>query len=98
MVGALPADDAVRGGVSPVAPPFWLEQVAYRPLRKRGGTRLAALISAIGRLAVPAEFFKLFVIGPLTGKPGQNDVAVHPDHQPCCPVPHRPTPRCAWTM
>ena len=51
-----------------------LEQVAYRPLRKRGGTRLAALISAIGASVFLQEFFKLVIIKPLTGVPGTNDV------------------------
>ncbi|MET0233159.1 MAG: branched-chain amino acid ABC transporter permease [Kibdelosporangium sp.] len=51
-----------------------LEQVAYRPLRKRGGTRLAALISAIGASLFLQEFFKLFVVKPMTGIPGTNEV------------------------
>jgi branched-chain amino acid transport system permease protein len=51
-----------------------LEQVAYRPLRKRGGSRLAALISAIGASLFLQEFFKLIVIQPLTGVPGTNEV------------------------
>jgi branched-chain amino acid transport system permease protein len=36
-----------------------LERVAYRPLRKRGATRLAALISAIGASFAIAEFVAL---------------------------------------
>jgi branched-chain amino acid transport system permease protein len=60
---------AISGGAAVL-----LEQVAYRPLRKRGGTRLAALISAIGASLFLQEFFKLFVIKPLTGRPGQNEI------------------------
>lgn len=60
---------AVSGGAAVL-----LEQVAYRPLRKRGGTKLAALISAIGASLFLQEFFKLFVIKPVTGVPGTNDV------------------------
>ena len=36
-----------------------LERIAYRPLRKRGATRLAALISAIGASFAIAEFVAL---------------------------------------
>jgi branched-chain amino acid transport system permease protein len=36
-----------------------LERVAYRPLRRRGGTRLAALISAIGASLFLQELFAL---------------------------------------
>jgi branched-chain amino acid transport system permease protein len=42
-------------GASAVA----LERIAYRPLRKRGATRLAALISAIGASFAIAEFVGL---------------------------------------
>lgn len=43
-----------------------LEFIAYRPLRKRGASRLAALISAIGASLFLQEFFALFII-PLDG-------------------------------
>lgn len=45
-----------------------LEQIAYRPLRKRGASRLAALISAIGASLFLQEFFALVVL-PLAGYP-----------------------------
>ncbi|MFB9719590.1 branched-chain amino acid ABC transporter permease [Planobispora longispora] len=48
-----------------------LEQIAYRPLRKRGSSRLAALISAIGASLFLAEFFALVVIPWLFDRPGQ---------------------------
>lgn len=43
-----------------------LEAVCYRPLRKRGASRLAALISAIGASLFLQEFFALVVL-PLDG-------------------------------
>src|SRR6202043_3816548 len=55
-----------------------LERIAYRPLRRRGGSRLAALISAIG-----ASFFlqELFAQKPLFGNKhlllGRNDHFLH---------------------
>jgi len=73
MIGVLLLMMVFSGAVSGGAAVL-LEQVAYRPLRKRGGTRLAALISAIGASVFLQEFFKLIVIKPLTGVPGQNDV------------------------
>ena len=51
----------ISGGVAVV-----LERVAYRPLRKRGSSKLAALISAIGASLFLQELFgqdKLFAIG-----------------------------------
>ena len=39
-----------------------LEYIAYRPLRKRGGSRLAALISAIGASLFLQQLFALIVI------------------------------------
>jgi branched-chain amino acid transport system permease protein len=39
-----------------------LEQIAYRPLRRRGASRLAALISAIGMSFALQETFALFVL------------------------------------
>ncbi len=47
----------VFSGASAVA----LERIAYRPLRKRGATRLAALISAIGASLAIGELFGLMV-------------------------------------
>lgn len=43
-----------------------LELICYRPLRKRGASRLSALISAIGASIFLQEFFALFVF-PLDG-------------------------------
>lgn len=48
-----------------------LEQVAYRPLRKKGATRLAALISAIGASLFLQELFALIVIPDVFGKSGR---------------------------
>jgi branched-chain amino acid transport system permease protein len=45
-----------------------LETIAYRPLRKHGASRLAALISAIGASLFLQEFFALIVL-PLDGNP-----------------------------
>jgi branched-chain amino acid transport system permease protein len=53
-----------------------LEVLAYRPLRKRGAPRLAALISAIGASVFLQEFFALIVIPDVFGKPGRIDAAV----------------------
>ena len=39
-----------------------LERIAYRPLRRRGASRLAALISAIGMSFTLQEIFALFVL------------------------------------
>jgi branched-chain amino acid transport system permease protein len=39
-----------------------LERVAYRPLRKRGASRLAALISAIGASFALQEIFAIWVV------------------------------------
>jgi branched-chain amino acid transport system permease protein len=53
-----------------------LEVLAYRPLRKRGAPRLAALISAIGASVFLQELFALVVIPDVFGKPGRVDAAV----------------------
>jgi branched-chain amino acid transport system permease protein len=54
-----------------------LELVAYRPLRRRGGSRLAALISAIGASFFLQELFALQVIPKLFDRPeGRNQVGV----------------------
>ncbi len=39
-----------------------LERVAYRPLRRRGASRLAALISAIGASFALQEIFAIWVV------------------------------------
>jgi branched-chain amino acid transport system permease protein len=46
-----------------------LERIAYRPLRKRGSSRLAALISAIGMSFALQEIFALWVLSH--GHPSQ---------------------------
>jgi branched-chain amino acid transport system permease protein len=46
-----------------------LEYVAYRPLRKRGASRLAALISAIGASLFLQQLFALIVIPQLFDRP-----------------------------
>ncbi|GAA1270278.1 branched-chain amino acid ABC transporter permease [Saccharothrix xinjiangensis] len=58
---------AVSGGAA-----MLLELVAYRPLRKKGATRLTALISAIGASLFLQELFALVIIPWLTDKPGRN--------------------------
>ncbi|WP_158851977.1 branched-chain amino acid ABC transporter permease [Saccharothrix deserti] len=58
---------AISGGAA-----MLLEVVAYRPLRKKGATRLTALISAIGASLFLQELFALVVIPWLTGKAGRN--------------------------
>jgi branched-chain amino acid transport system permease protein len=53
-----------------------LEVIAYRPLRRRGAPRLAALISAIGASLFLQELFALFVIPWVFDRPGRIDTAV----------------------
>jgi branched-chain amino acid transport system permease protein len=53
-----------------------LERIAYRPLRKHGATRLAALISAIGASLFLQELFALIVIPKVFNKPGRNQTAI----------------------
>src|SRR5215203_6229386 len=48
-----------------------LEYIAYRPLRRRGGSRLAALISAIGASLFLQQLFALIVIPQLFQLPQQ---------------------------
>ena len=57
----------VASGVTAVG----LEYIAYRPLRKRGGSRLAALISAIGASLFLQQLFALIVIPGLFQLPQQ---------------------------
>jgi branched-chain amino acid transport system permease protein len=53
---------AVVAVVASVVTAVGLEYIAYRPLRKRGGSRLAALISAIGASLFLQQLFALIVI------------------------------------
>jgi branched-chain amino acid transport system permease protein len=53
-----------------------LEVIAYRPLRRRGAPRLAALISAIGASLFLQELFALFIIPGVFDRPGRIDTAV----------------------
>jgi branched-chain amino acid transport system permease protein len=54
-----------------------LEFLAYRPLRRRGASRLAALISAIGASFFLQELFALQIIPKLFDRPeGRNQVGV----------------------
>ncbi|WP_410787466.1 branched-chain amino acid ABC transporter permease [Kribbella sp. C-35] len=62
---------AASGGAAIV-----LERVAYRPLRKKGASRLAALISAIGASLFLQELFALWVIPNVFDKPGRNQTSV----------------------
>ncbi len=62
---------AISGGAA-----MLLEVIAYRPLRRRGAPRLAALISAIGASLFLQELFALFVIPALFDRPGRIDTAV----------------------
>ncbi|GLW97384.1 branched-chain amino acid ABC transporter permease [Microtetraspora sp. NBRC 16547] len=67
------ASMAASGGAAVV-----LERVAYRPLRKRGASRLAALISAIGASIFLQELFALVIIPEVFDRPsqGRNQVPV----------------------
>jgi branched-chain amino acid transport system permease protein len=53
-----------------------LEVVAYKPLRRRGASRLAALISAIGASLFLQEVFAKLVIPNVFHKPGRNNTGV----------------------
>jgi branched-chain amino acid transport system permease protein len=61
LVGLVLVCAAAAMAASAAAAVF-LERVAYRPLRRRGASRLAALISAIGMSFVLQEVFALFVL------------------------------------
>jgi branched-chain amino acid transport system permease protein len=61
---------AVSGGSA-----MLLEQIAYRPLRKKGATRLAALISAIGASLFLQELFALVIIPKVFHKAGRNQAS-----------------------
>jgi len=62
---------AASGGAAIV-----LERVAYRPLRRRGAGRLAALISAIGASIFLQELFALVVIPEVFDRPSQGRIQV----------------------
>lgn len=53
-----------------------LERVAYRPLRRRGAGRLAALISAIGASIFLQELFALVIIPEVFDRPSQGRIQV----------------------
>jgi branched-chain amino acid transport system permease protein len=74
MIGTLILCLVVSGLVSGGAAVL-LETVAYRPLRKKGATRLAALISAIGASLFLQEIFALEIIPWLIDKPGRNQAS-----------------------
>jgi len=75
LVGALllmvAAAMAASGGAA-----IALEFIAYRPLRRRGASRLAALISAIGASLFLQELFALFVIPRVFDRPQGGRVLV----------------------
>jgi branched-chain amino acid transport system permease protein len=60
---------AVAAMAASGATALFLERVAYRPLRRRGSSRLAALISAIGMSFALQEIFALWVLSH--GHPSQ---------------------------
>ncbi|MFC0860814.1 branched-chain amino acid ABC transporter permease [Sphaerimonospora cavernae] len=62
---------AASGGAAVV-----LERVAYRPLRRHGAGRLAALISAIGASIFLQELFALVVIPEVFDRPSQGRIQV----------------------
>ncbi|GAB2479386.1 branched-chain amino acid ABC transporter permease [Streptosporangium sandarakinum] len=59
----------VAGMLASAGTAIALEQVAYKPLRKRGASRLAALISAIGASIFLQELFALVVIPGVFDRP-----------------------------
>ncbi|GIH68302.1 branched-chain amino acid ABC transporter permease [Sphaerimonospora thailandensis] len=62
---------AASGGAAVV-----LERVAYRPLRRHGAGRLAALISAIGASIFLQELFALVIIPEVFDRPSQGRIQV----------------------
>ncbi|WP_026341269.1 branched-chain amino acid ABC transporter permease [Actinomadura atramentaria] len=60
---------AVVAGVASGGAAVLLELLAYRPLRKRGASRLAALLSAIGASIALQQFFALVVIPTVFDRP-----------------------------
>jgi branched-chain amino acid transport system permease protein len=60
---------AVAGGVASGGSAMVLEYAAYRPLRKKGASRLAALISAIGASIFLQQLFALIVIPAVFDRP-----------------------------
>jgi branched-chain amino acid transport system permease protein len=71
LVLLLVAAMAASGGAAVL-----LELVAYRPLRRRGASRLAALISAIGASFFLSEFFAKVIIPHVFGLEGRNQNSV----------------------
>ncbi|WP_424537111.1 branched-chain amino acid ABC transporter permease [Sphaerisporangium viridialbum] len=66
------------GGFASAGSAMLLERIAYRPLRKRGASRLAALISAIGASLFLQELFALVIIPHVFNRPqqGRNQMGV----------------------
>jgi len=62
---------AVASAITSGGSAIVLEQLAYRPRRKKGATRLAALISAIGASLFLQELFGLAIIPALSDKAGK---------------------------
>ncbi|MEU8267341.1 branched-chain amino acid ABC transporter permease [Sphaerisporangium sp. NPDC049002] len=68
----------LAGGFASAGSAMLLERIAYRPLRKRGASRLAALISAIGASLFLQELFALVIIPHVFNRPqqGRNQMGV----------------------
>ena len=66
-----------------------LEFVAYRPLRRRGASRLAALICAIGASLFLQELFATVVVPRVFGKGGRDFIGVPRIMNKDDPVQHR---------
>jgi len=62
---------AVASAITSGGSAIVLEKLAYRPLRKKGATRLAALISAIGASLFLQELFGIAIIPALSDKAGK---------------------------
>jgi branched-chain amino acid transport system permease protein len=70
VLGAMLAGGMLASAGGAVA----LEWIAYRPLRKRGASRLAALICAIGASLFLQELFALYVIPKVFNRPQRGRV------------------------
>ncbi|MFC4585603.1 branched-chain amino acid ABC transporter permease [Sphaerisporangium corydalis] len=68
----------LAGGAASAGSAMLLERIAYRPLRKRGASRLAALISAIGASLFLQELFALVIIPHVFNRPqqGRNQMGI----------------------
>jgi branched-chain amino acid transport system permease protein len=64
----------VAGMLASAGTAMALERIAYRPLRNRGASRLAALISAIGASIFLQELFALLIIPKVFNRPEQGRV------------------------